>query len=56
VTHSLYETLRHLADSWGLVFMIASFLSFIGWALRPGARDHHREAATMIFDEDNGHG
>lgn len=54
MNHSLYETLRHFADSWGLVFMGLTFLTLVGWALRPGARQHHRDAANMIFrDADN---
>ncbi|MEI6485236.1 MAG: cbb3-type cytochrome c oxidase subunit 3 [Sphingomonadales bacterium] len=50
-----YDTLRHLADSWGLVAMGVLFVGFVGWALRPAARPRHAEAATMIFnDEEQG--
>lgn len=48
---SLYETLRHFADSWGLVFMAVLFLTFVGWTFRKGARERHREAAHMIFED-----
>jgi cytochrome c oxidase cbb3-type subunit 4 len=51
-----YDTLRHLADSWGLVFMGATFLILVGWTFRPTARDDHKRAATMIFDQDDHNG
>ncbi|WEK43147.1 MAG: cbb3-type cytochrome c oxidase subunit 3 [Candidatus Sphingomonas colombiensis] len=50
-----YETLRHLADSWGLVIMTGVFVALIGWAFLPRNRDANRRAANSIFDEaDNG--
>jgi cytochrome c oxidase cbb3-type subunit IV len=50
-----YETFRHFADSWGLVFMGLVYLAFTGWAFLPGNRGRNRDAATMIFkDSDNG--
>jgi cytochrome c oxidase cbb3-type subunit 4 len=51
-----YETLRHLADSWGLVFMGVTFLVLVGWTFRPKARDDHKRAANMIFDQDDHNG
>ncbi len=48
-----YESLRHFADSWGLLGMTLLFLGLVGWAVRPGARARHEEAATMIFRADN---
>ena len=48
--HSTYETLRHLADSWGLVVMGAVFLVLALWPFRPGARRANQTAATMIFE------
>lgn len=47
-----YNTIRHFADSYGLAAMVALFVVLILWALRPGARRHHEEAAVMIFAED----
>lgn len=47
-----YESLRHFADSWGLLAMTLLFLGLVGWAVRPGARARHEEAATMIFDNE----
>jgi len=56
----IYENLRQLADSWGLVLMAVSFLLFIGWTFRSGARERHHDAANMIFedsfDEDRANG
>jgi cytochrome c oxidase cbb3-type subunit 4 len=53
--HSLYDTLRNLADSWGLLVMAASFLLLAAWPFRPGAQEANRAAANLIFDEDDDH-
>jgi cytochrome c oxidase cbb3-type subunit IV len=53
---SLYETLRHFADSYGLIFMGATFGVLVGWAFLPGGRAHSDRAATMIFEEDETNG
>lgn len=53
--HSLYDNLRHLADSWGLAVMVVTFLAFALWPFRPGARRDNDAAANMIFEgEDDG--
>jgi cytochrome c oxidase cbb3-type subunit IV len=53
--HSVYETLRQFADSWGLLAMVASFAACALWPFRPGARAANEAAAQMIFkDDDNG--
>lgn len=50
-----YNTLRHLADSWGLIVMVIVFVSLCLWPFRPGARDGNENAANLIFkDDDNG--
>lgn len=49
-----YSDLRHFADSFGLIFLGLVFVALIGWTFRKGARRHHREAATMIFDREDG--
>jgi cytochrome c oxidase cbb3-type subunit 4 len=54
--HSLYDTLRHLADSWGLIAMAMIFLVLAAWPFRPGAQDRNRAAANLIFDEDEDDG
>ena len=48
---SLYEQLRHFADSYGLVVMMALFLLLCLWPFRPGARSRNRAAATSIFKD-----
>jgi cytochrome c oxidase cbb3-type subunit 4 len=42
-----YETMRQLADSWGLLLLVLTFLTVVGWAFRPGSRAG-QEAARMI--------
>jgi cytochrome c oxidase cbb3-type subunit 4 len=53
-----YETMRHFADSWGLVFLFLVFLAAVGWAFRPGSS--FRDQANIPFKhddhEDHGHG
>lgn len=51
--HSTYETLRHLADSWGLLAMLAIFVTLSTWPFRPGAKRRNEEAANMIFKDEN---
>lgn len=50
--HSTYETLRHLADSWGLLAMLLVFLVLALWPFRPGAGPRNRDAAGVIFEDD----
>lgn len=50
-----YDTLRHFADSWGLVMMGVLFLAFTGWTFLPGARSRNEAARMSILnDEDDG--
>ena len=51
--HSTYDFLRHLADSWGLLAMLISFLVLTLWPFRPGAKSRNHEAATAIFKDEN---
>jgi cytochrome c oxidase cbb3-type subunit 4 len=44
-----YTALRHFADSWGLLVMFIGLAAIFVWALRPGARQAHEEAAMQIF-------
>lgn len=50
---STYDTLRHMADSWGLVVMTVIFLGLCLWPFRPGARSQNNAAATSIFKDEN---
>lgn len=52
-THSTYDLLRHLADSWGLLAMVILFLVLVAWPFRPSNRDKNEAAATMIFKDEN---
>ena len=53
--HSTYETLRHFADSYGLVAMAIVFLVLVAWPFRPGSKRHNDRAANLIFkDADDG--
>jgi len=51
-SHSTYDMLRHLADSWGLLAMLIVFLTFVAWPFRPGAGDRNHDAANAIFKDD----
>jgi cytochrome c oxidase cbb3-type subunit 4 len=46
-----YETLRHFADSWGLLFLVLVFLGAAAWAFRPGAS--YRDHAEIPFKHDD---
>ena len=51
---SAYDSLRHFADSWGLVMMAVAFLAFTGWAFRPhGGAANDRAANSILEDEDS---
>lgn len=47
-----YENLRHLADSWGLVYLFALFFGAILYAFRPGGKKAAQEAAQIPFKDD----
>jgi len=47
----IYETLRHFADSWGLMFMAFLWIAFTLWAFRPSAKSMHDDAANRSFDD-----
>lgn len=54
---SIYEALRHFADSWGLLALTLFFAAVLVWVFRPGSRRSYREQADIPFkydrDEDN---
>ncbi|KWV92055.1 CcoQ/FixQ family Cbb3-type cytochrome c oxidase assembly chaperone [Erythrobacter sp. YT30] len=50
---SLYETLRHLADSYGLVMIFALYLILCGWHFLPRTRNGVEQAKHSIFEEDD---
>lgn len=48
-----YNDLRHIADSYGLIFLGFVFLVLIGWTFRKRAGEHHARAANMIFENED---
>jgi len=53
MTHSTYEFLRQIADSWALIAMGVVFLVLVCWPFRPGSRPRNHEAANLIFKDEN---
>ena len=51
--HSTYDTLRHLADSWGLLAMMIAFVALCLWPFRPGSKARNEDAAQVIFKDEN---
>lgn len=47
-----YDMLRHFADSWGLVYMLAIFLAVVVIIALPGAKARAMEAARIPLDDD----
>ncbi len=51
---ALYDMLRHFADSWGLLYMMAIFLSVVFMIVRPGAKAHAQAAAMIPLNDEEG--
>lgn len=49
-----YDSLRHFADSWGLLYLFVIFLAVALFLLRPGARERARDAALIPLQNDEG--
>ena len=47
-----YDTLRHFADSWGLLYMMGIFLTVVYIIVRPGAKSRAIEAAQIPLDDE----
>ena len=47
-----YQTVSAFAQSWGLVFLVAMFLTAVVYALWPSNRSKFRKAAHMPLEED----
>ncbi len=47
-----YETLRQLADSWGLVYLTVIFVAVVAFVFRPGAAKKYDDAARIPLKED----
>lgn len=48
---STYDTMRHFADSWGLVAMMVVFAIVVIRVLLPGAKEQSRDAASIPFKD-----
>lgn len=48
---AIYDMLRHFADSWGLIYMMAIFFSVVFFLVRPGARTNAVAAARIPLDD-----
>lgn len=49
-----YTTMRHFADSWGLLAMFLFFVFVILFTFRPGSKKKAEEAQDILFkDETN---
>lgn len=49
---SLYEQLRHFADSYGLLAMLLIYLVLCLWHFRPGGKQRTDAAAHSIFEDE----
>ena len=47
-----YESFRHFADSWGLLYLVIVFVIAVAWAFRPGSKKLADEAAQIPLKED----
>ena len=50
---SLYETLRHFADSYGLAVIVALYLVLCLWHFLPPAGAHVEATKHSIFKDDD---
>ena len=47
-----YDTIRGLADSWGLVYLFVLFVGAIFFTFRPGSKKASDDAAQIPLKED----
>lgn len=47
-----YNTLRHAADSWGLLYMLLIFAGVVLFAFRPGSKKAYEDVANIPLKED----
>ncbi len=47
-----YDSMRHFADSWMLLFLVAFFIGVVAFTFRPGAKKQHDESARIQLSED----
>ena len=47
-----YSVMREIADSWGLLAMMAFFIGAVLMLFRPGAKQQHKDASMIPFRDD----
>ncbi len=47
-----YDSLRHFADSWGLVILMVIFLIIVAFVFRPGSSRLYRRMGRLPLDDD----
>lgn len=47
-----YESFRHFADSWGLVYLVVLFVGIVAYVFRPSARKQAKDAADIPLKGD----
>ena len=50
---STYETMRHFADSWGLLALTFIILFVVAFVFRAGSRAQYDHAARIPLDDDS---
>ena len=48
-----YNTMRHMADSWGLVYLFVIFIGVVIFTFRPGSKKKAEEIAKIPLKEDD---
>ncbi len=47
-----YESLRQMADSWGLLYLFVVFVIVVIYTFRPGTKKHYEDVANIPMRED----
>ena len=47
-----HDTLRHLADTWGLLLLVGIFVAAVVMAFRPGSAAYYKKCAEIPLDDD----
>ena len=45
-----YETFRHFADSWGLLYLVVLFVGIVAFTFRPSGRKGAQDAARIPLE------
>ena len=47
-----FETMRYLADTWGLLYLVLLFAGIVAFTFRPGSKRKYDEAAKLPLKHD----